>query len=195
MIVQLRDNMLKTIGKPLADADLERFGALMTEQVFEKKAPLGEEGRVCKYIYFVLEGSCYSYITDESGERHAIQFALGNYWISDLYSFLSVRKAIYGIEALEHTRALALSHANFQHACDTIPLIDRFFRVLIQNAYVSIQLRLAKTNSEEAELRYEEFSALHPDFMQRIPQYLIASYLGIKPQSLSRIHKDLAHKK
>jgi CRP-like cAMP-binding protein len=195
MIAQLRDNMLKTIGKPLAEADLEQFCALMIELTFEKKAQLGEEGKVCKYSYFLLEGSCYSYITNENGERHAIQFALENYWISDLYSFLSVRKAIYGIEALEHTRVLALSHTNFLHACDTIPLIDRFFRVLIQNAYVSIQLRLAKTNSEEAELRYEQFSALHPDFLQRIPQYLIASYLGIKPQSLSRIRKELTHKK
>jgi hypothetical protein len=76
-----------------------------------------------------------------------------------------------------------------------MPVFDKYFRVLIQNAYVSLQYRLAKTNSVEAQLRYLEFSKLHPDFIQRIPQFLIASYLGIKPQSLSRIRKELSNKK
>ena len=80
-------------------------------------------------------------------------------------------------------------------ACDTIPVMERFFRILIQNAYVSLQHRLAITNSEEAERRYEEFAKKNPLLIQRIPQYLIASYLGIKPQSLSRIRKERAQKK
>jgi CRP-like cAMP-binding protein len=79
-------------------------------------------------------------------------------------------------------------------ACDSLSCFDRFFRILIQNAYVAVQYRLAKTNSEEAEKRYYDFAKSHPDYLQRIPQYLIASYLGIKPQSLSRIRKEGAHR-
>jgi hypothetical protein len=74
-------------------------------------------------------------------------------------------------------------------------MIDRFFRILIQNAYVAVQYRLAKTNSEDADHRYQEFAQKYPAFIQRIPQYLIASYLGIKPQSLSRIRKESTSKK
>ncbi len=123
-----------------------------------------------------------------------VQLALEDHWISDLYSFFSGKKAIYTIETLEATKVLALNKEGFQKACDTIPVFDRFFRILLQNAYVALQQRMAQTNSEEAESRYAEFSKTHPDFIQRIPQYLIASYLGVKPESQSRIRKGIAKK-
>ncbi len=195
MAASLRKNIEKTINKTLSDAAFEEFLKLMSEKSFEKKDLLIEEGSVCNYIYFIEQGACYSYLTDQRGEKHAVQFALEGYWISDLYSFFSKAKAIYTIETLEPLKVLAISRENFQKACDNNSCFDRFFRILIQNAYVSVQYRLVKTNSEEAEKRYFEFSKLHPDFVQRIPQYLIASYLGIKPQSLSRIRKESARKK
>ncbi len=194
MTASLRANIERTVGKTPKPEDIAAFLALLQEKAFEKKEYLVAEGMSSKYIYFILEGSCYSYITDSTGETHAVQFALENYWISDLYGFFSDRKAVYTIEALEPVRVLALSKEHFQKACDEIPVIDRFMRLLIQNAYVSLQYRLAKTNSEDAEHRYREFSTLHPDFLQRIPQYLIASYLGIKPQSLSRVRQAILHK-
>jgi CRP-like cAMP-binding protein len=190
MKTALRSNIEKTINQAIRDSEFEQFSKLIVEKSFDKKGFLIEAGAECNYIYFVEHGSCYSYMTDKKGDKHAVQFALEGYWISDLYSFFSSRAAIYTIETLEATRVLALNKANFQKACDNIPCFDRFFRVLIQNAYVSVQYRLAKTNSEDAEMRYLEFSKSHPDFAQRIPQYLIASYLGIKPQSLSRIRKE-----
>lgn len=191
----LRLNIEKTINQSISDSEFEQFSKLIVEKSFNKKDFLVEEGVACNTIYFIEQGSCYSYMTDNKGEKHAVQFALEGYWISDLYSFFSDHKSIYTIETLESTKALALSKINFEKACDLLPCLDRFFRVLIQNAYVSVQYRLAKTNSEEAEQRYVEFAKSHPDFVQRIPQYLIASYLGIKPQSLSRIRKESAHRK
>jgi hypothetical protein len=87
-----------------------------------------------------------------------------------------------------------ISKEGLQKACDELPLFDRFFRILLQNAYVSATHRLARTKSAPAEELYLEFSKKHPDFLQRIPQYLIASYLGIKPQSLSRIRREMTRK-
>lgn len=191
----LKLNIEKTIKQSITESEFEKFSKLVFEKSFDKKEILIEEGHVCNYIYFITSGSCYSYITDKKAEKHAIQFALEGYWISDLYSFYSEKNAIYSVETLEPVKVLALNKQNFQKACDASPIFDRFFRILIQNAYVSIQYRLAKTNSEDAENRYDEFSKLHPDFMQRIPQYLIASYLGIKPQSLSRIRNERIQKK
>jgi CRP-like cAMP-binding protein len=195
MSATLKSNIEKTIGKPISDKDLTTFSKFLFEKSFDKKTLLTEEGEVCKYIYFVEEGSCYSFITDNRGDKHVVQFALEGYWISDLYSFYSGRKAIYTVETLEPVKVLVLNKENFEKACNSMPLLDRFFRILIQNAYVSLQYRLAKTNSEDAEHRYAEFYKTHPAFVQRIPQYLIASYLGIKPQSLSRIRKEIIHKK
>lgn len=191
----LRLNIERTLGKPISDKEFEQFTNLMFEKSFDKKANLVEEGEYCNYNYFIVEGACCSYITDEKGEKHVIRFAFEGHWISDLYSFFSDRKAIYTIEALEPIKALVLNKKNFEIACDNIPIFDRFFRILLQNAYVATQYRLAKSNSEDAEARYLEFSKLNPGLVQRIPQYLIASYLGIKPQSLSRIRKESAHKK
>lgn len=195
MQVLLRHHIEMTLHQKMTDDQFAQLSKLFFSKAYEKKAFLTEEGDSNKYIYFVEQGSCYSFIVDQKGEKHAIQFALEGYWISDLYSFFSGRPAIYTIEALEPLHVLVLNKDNFQKACDICPLFDRFFRILVQNAYVSLQYRLAKTNSEEAEHRYLEFSQRHPDFVQRIPQYLIASYLGIKPQSLSRIRKEIAGKR
>lgn len=191
----LRQNIEKTLGYPIKDAVFETFAGCIFPKSFDKKILLAEEDRYCKYVYFIEQGACYSYHIDRKGEKHAIQFALEGYWISDLYSFFSNRKGIYNIETLEPSRLLLINKQNYLKACDTFPEIDRFFRLLIQNAFVALQYRLAKTNSEDAESRYLEFSQQFPHFIQRIPQYLIASYLGIKPQSLSRIRQDLAKKK
>ncbi|MES2593633.1 MAG: Crp/Fnr family transcriptional regulator [Bacteroidota bacterium] len=191
----LRSNIEKTINQIITDNEFEQFLALMSERTFDKKKFLLEEGTVCNQIYFVENGACYSSITDLKGEKHTVQFAIEGHWISDLYSFFSSKKAIYTLEAIEPLAVLAMNKENFQIACDSMPCFDRFFRILIQNAYVSVQYRLAKTISEEAETRYAEFSKLYPELIQRIPQYLIASYLGVKPQSLSRIRKANSHKK
>ncbi len=194
MSILLKNRIEQTLGQPIPDPEFEAFTALLFSKTPDKKSILAEEGKVCKYIYFMVKGSAYSYILDTKAEKHAIQFALAGYWISDLYSFFTGRAGKYNIETLEPSEVLVLNKQNFERACDTIPVFNRFFRILIQNAYVSMQYRLARTNSEDAEFRYREFSSLHPDFVQNIPQYLIASYLGIKPQSLSRIRKTL-HKK
>ena len=190
----LKSNIERTIGEAIDAPNFEKFCQLLFQKTFDKKTSVVEEGNKCNYIYFILQGSAFSFITDEKAEKHAIQFALEGYWISDLYSFYSNKNAIYTIETLESTTVLMLTRENFEKACCTIPMIDRFFRILIQNAYVALQYRLAKTNSEDAEHRYNEFAKSHTDFVQRIPQYLIASYLGMKPQSLSRIRKEQVSK-
>lgn len=186
----LKQHIERTLNQPLNEKDGQAFLNLLVEKQYEKGAFLIEEGKVGHDIFFIVEGSAFSYVTDNKGEKHAIQFALEGHWISDLYSFFSEQKAQYTIEVLEPLKVLSLSKKNFAKACDSIPVFDRFFRILIQNAYVALQHRLAKTNSESAEVRYIEFATQYPEFVQRIPQYLIASYLGMKPQSLSRIRKN-----
>src|SRR5690606_38352379 len=102
--------------------------------------------------------------------------------------------ATFNIVTLEPVRALLLSREHLEQLCEAYPLFDRYFRILLQNTLSTLHYRIAKTNSEDATHRYQEFATLYPHFIQRVPQYLIASYLGIAPQSLSRIRRELAYR-
>lgn len=188
----LKCNIEKTLGEKVPDAMIAKFMELSFEKSYFKKQFLAETGENCKYQYFILEGSCYSYYINEKGDKNAIQFAIENYWITDATGYFTNRPAIFNIETLEPTRALLLNRENFDILCKAFPLYDRFFRILLQNTLAHLHYRIAKTNSEDAKHRYKEFSQLYPHFIQRIPQYLIASYLGIAPPSLSRIRKEIA---
>lgn len=190
----LKENVKRTTGHELTDEEYELFCSFVFKKSFDKKEILAETGNICRYVYFILKGSAYSYYLNEAGDKHAIQFALEGYWISDQYSFFSKRPGIYSIETLEPTEVLVLNRDNFEEICRSSHVFEHFFHVLMQNAFVALQYRLTKTNSEEAAHRYREFSKLYPHFVQRIPQYLIASYLGIAPQSLSRVRKNLVTK-
>ena len=190
----LRKNIEKTLGQKIPDEMYAYFLELTFEKSFDKKEFLAETGGVCKYQYFILEGACYSYYVNEKGDTNAIQFALENYWITDAGSYFNGKPAVFNIETLEPTRALLINKNNFDPLVCSHPLFDRFFRILLQNSLSSLQRRIAQTISEDAEFRYLEFSGKSPHFVQRFPQYLIASYLGIAPQSLSRIRKEIALK-
>mgnify|MGYP001943809774 CR=1 FL=1 len=181
-----------TLGQALPASVLANMEKLAFEKSFDKKDFFVEPGRACNYQYFVLEGACYSYYVNEKGDKNALQFATESYWITDAASYFLNNPAVSTIETLEPTRVLMLSKQNFQKLVDSDPIWDRYFRVLMQKSLAHLHLRIAKTNSEEAKVRYLEFSEKYPHFIQRIPQYLIASYLGIRPQSLSRIRKELA---
>jgi len=189
----IRNTIEKTLGEKIPDPMFARFMELAFEKSFEKKQFLAEAGKACKYQYFVLQGSCYSYYINEKGDKNAIQLAIENYWITDASSYFTNKPAVFNIETLEPMRALLLNRENFDMLCKSYPLFDRFFRILLQNSLASLHYRIAKTTSEDARYRYVEFSRRNPHFIQRIPQYLIASYLGIAPQSLSRIRKEIAH--
>lgn len=186
----IRQNIENTLGEKVSDEVSARFMDLAFEKSFDKKQLLAEAGTSCRYQYFIIKGSCYSFYVNEKGDKNAVQFAIENYWITDASSYFSGRPATFSIETLEPTTALLLNRENFALLCDSHPLYDRFFRILLQNTLSSLHYRIAKTNSEDAAFRYREFTRLYPHFVQRIPQYLIASYLGIKPQSLSRIRKE-----
>jgi CRP/FNR family transcriptional regulator, anaerobic regulatory protein len=188
----LRRNIERTIGTSPSAEDCALLAESMFIRSFDAKTMLAEEGRLCTHVYFITKGAAYSSIVNSEGEKFAVQFALEGFWITDQYSFFSGRSGLYTVETLEPTEVLMMNRETFDRVCSASHTLEHFFRILITNAFVALQYRLAKTNAEDAEHRYLEFARLHPDFAQRIPQYLIASFLGIKPQSLSRIRKNLA---
>jgi CRP-like cAMP-binding protein len=178
----------------LTDEELAVYYALFERKTVRKRELLLREGAVCKYSYFVVQGSLRSFNTDEKGVEHIVQFAFEDYWMTDMYSFLSCKPALYSIEAMEDTELLRIDATNNELAFAKIPQLERLFRLRLQNAYIALQHRLIAAHSDSAEARYLDLIARYPTIAQRVPQHQIASYLGIAPESLSRIRKRLAGK-
>lgn len=152
-----------------------------------KKEMLVLEGKSNDKLYFIEKGLLYSYKTLDDGSVQVIQFAKEDYWITDLVSFFSGAKSLFSIQALEDSLLWALNRNDFENLCHRFPKMETLFRLNFQNAYVSTLLRLSDVYSEDAEAKYHKLWEQQPDLLQRVPQYLIASYLGILPSSLSRI--------
>lgn len=155
----------------------------------KKKKDLLVPGEVCRYVYFVTKGGLRSYFVDSKGVEHIYQIRLDNSWISDLESFFSQRPSKYYIEAMEDTQMLRISHERLEQLYHEVPKLERYFRILFQKAYINALERLNATMWESAVERYNDMLKEHSDIFQRVPLTYIASYLGITPESLSRIRK------
>lgn len=195
MQYNIRKNIEAKINQRLTNEEFEMLSDWFVSIQLEKKEQFVVESKVCRNLYFVNAGATHTFIIDKKGEIHTVQFGFEGYWIGDMYSFFSGNPAIFNVETLEPTTLLAMKHIDFEKACSQIPKFEYFFRILVQNGYLSSLQRIAKSFSEDAEQRYLSLIKKQPDLPQRVPQYLVASYLGIKPQSLSRIRQNLIKKK
>jgi CRP-like cAMP-binding protein len=189
----LRTHILKRIN--LTDEDFERCTTFFIPKKLRKHQFLLQEGEVCKSIAFVVKGCLRWYSVDERGEEHVVQFAIEDWWISDPYSALTGEPSEYNIDALEDSELLLLEKSAEDRLLLEIPKFERLFRILLENRFVANQRRINATLSTSAEERYLGFLKIYPTIAQRVPQNQIASYLGITPQSLSRIRKEIADKK
>ena len=191
----IRENIEGKINLKLTDTEFEKLSDWFVPIKLENKMQFVKEGQVSRNLYFVDSGATHTFSIDKKGETHTVQFGFVGYWVGDMYSFFSGNSAVFNLETLEPTTLVAMKHVDFEKACQQIPKFEMFFRILVQKGYLSSLQRIAKSFSEDAEKRYLMLIKNHPDIPQRVPQYLVASYLGIKPQSLSRIRQNLIKKK
>ncbi|MGI4873768.1 MAG: Crp/Fnr family transcriptional regulator [Janthinobacterium lividum] len=172
---------------PLTTTEFAAITDVFTFRALDKKEVLLWPGEVCRHLTFVTQGVLRAFTIDEKGHEFILQFALEGWWIADVYSFLCHEPGTYAIEALEPAQVLQLDHAAWQGLLDTQPKYERYFRLLLQNNYVATHRRLALALSRTAEEKYDALLATMPTILQRVPQHLLASYLGITPEFLSRI--------
>ncbi|MBB1283443.1 Crp/Fnr family transcriptional regulator [Flavisolibacter sp. BT320] len=157
-----------------------------------KRQYLLQEGDPCRYLAFVEKGMLRSYSIDEKGSEHIIQFAFEGWWISDQYSFLTGEPSVYNIDALEDCELLLLTRAGEEELMEKVPKVERFFRLLLQGNVIATQRRLVSSLSQPAEKRYHDLVESCPTIPQRVPQHMMASFLGITPETLSRIRRKVA---
>lgn len=179
----------------LTEEEKELAKTFFLPKKLRKRQYLLQEGDVSKYVAFVEKGMLRSYKIDEKGTEHIIQFAFEGWWISDQYSFLTGEPSPYNIDALEDSELMLLSKQAEEQMMERIPKMERFFRLLLQNNLISTQRRLVSSLSNSAEERYTELIQSCPSIPQRVPQHMMASFLGITPETLSRIRRQASLRK
>ena len=166
------------------------FLSILEVRLFKKKEFLLQEGKICNKITFVNNGIMRLFYTVE-GAENTIQFFFSDSWYTDYASFLTGSPTIENMQALEECEVVQFNKDDLYKLYDSMPIFEKVGRVFAENAYLSIsQLNQMKTN-EEPEVRYINLLKTRPELVQQIPQHYIASYLGIKPETLSRIRKRI----
>jgi CRP-like cAMP-binding protein len=179
---------------PISEEQFAYCKTLFVARRLRKRQYFLQEGDVCKYQAFVEKGILRSYTIDEKGAEHILQFASEGWWMADLSSYLASEPSVFNIDALEDANLLLITKSSWEMAMQQVPVLERYFRIIIQNNLVATQKRLLESFSETAEEKYTRFMNIYPECLQRVPQHMIASYLGIKRETLSRLRKQMADK-
>jgi CRP-like cAMP-binding protein len=174
----------------LNEEEIAYFTGLLKYRKLKKKQYLLQAGDISRFENFVNTGLLRAYTVDPRGDEHIAMFAMEGWWISDLYSFLTNTPATQHIDALEDSEILSIEKSDLENLYEKIPKFDRLFRVLLQNAFIANQHRILAGISQTAEEQYSDFIKKYPAIEQRVPQHQIASYLGITPETISRIRRQ-----
>lgn len=175
----------------LTEQEQQFFTSLLRPRTLRKKQYLLQAGDVSRFENFVVKGLLRAYTVDAKGQEHIAMFAPEGWWISDLYSFLTQTPGNQNIDALEDSEVLQIEKQDLEKLYLQVPKFDRFFRILLQNAFVANQQRIIASISQTAEEQYLAFIKKYPSLEQRVPQHQVASYLGITPETISRIRRSL----
>lgn len=176
----------------LLPEEVELFNSVLEKRSVPKKEYLLQQGHICRYDSFITKGCVKVCYTDEKGTECIIKFAPEDCWVIDLDSFLNHKPSFYYIQAIEDTELFQISLSNYQLLHKTIPAFQKFSSERWQNGFIALQQRIMQNLSMSAEGRYQHFKNKYPGLEQRIPQKLIASYLGITPEFLSMLRKKWA---
>jgi CRP-like cAMP-binding protein len=186
--------ILKSISKhiQLTEEETEYFTSLLTVKKLRKRQYLLQEGDVMRHETFVVKGCLRTYETDAKGQEHVIHFSAEDWWVGDMYSFLTGTPSRFNIDCLEDTELIQFTKEHLEELYVKVPKFERYFRLLVQNAYIAAQNRIMSIMTKPALERYHEFLQKYPTIEQRVPNHQIASFLGITPESLSRLRKQYA---
>lgn len=190
------DLILQNITKHiiLDKTETDFFISLLQPKKLKRKEFLIKQGDICKSENFIVKGCLRTYKIDDNGFEHIVMFGIEDWWVGDLYSFLTQSPANYLIDALEDTEILQISKANLDKLFERVPKFERFFRLILQNAFIAQQQRISQNLSFTAEQRYLDFVTKYPKLEQRLSQKHVSRYIGITPVFLSMLRRKLAQK-
>lgn len=191
MIEQFKLYLQKKVA--ITDEQFDLISNKLKVKSFDKNEMVLMKGEISSHGYFVLEGLLRSYAIDAKGKAHVIQFAPEQWWLSDRNGMFNQESEFF-IDAIEPTQAIVVPKDFIHDAAKHVPCMYDLNNNMLNNSIRFMQKRINMLLSAPAEERYLNFIHLYPNLTLRVPQWMIASYLGITPESLSRVRKDLAHK-
>jgi CRP-like cAMP-binding protein len=176
---------------PFEAKDLDYFNSLLQYKKQPRKTFLLQEGEVCQFEAYILKGCIRTYHIDQSGAEVTLQFAVEDWWVSDITSFQEQTPSHVYIETLEDCELLLLTPESKEKLLSGVPGFERMFRLMVQRNLAQLQERLFRTISTSAVEKYLDFLNRYPAIPQRVAQHYIASYLGFSPEFLSKVRKKL----
>ena len=176
------------------EAELELFNSFLEVRTVKKKTFLLQQGEVCDFEAYINKGCIRSYYINENGFEVILQFAIEDWWVSDIASFHEEQPSNQFIETLEDCELLVLTREAKEELLQQLPKFERLFRLMVQRNLASLQHRLMNTISMNSEEKYLDFSKRYPTIAQRVPQLYIASFLGMSAEFLSKVRTRLAKK-
>lgn len=180
---------------PLTKEDEELIKNYLTVKKLRKKQYLLQEGDVCKFVAFVENGAMRLYRVNEDGSEHIVLFAMDGFFITDLYSFLTNEVSSYNIDAIEDSELVIITKSASDELQKLSSKYQQFVIQATSEAYIQLERRITSIISLSLEERYKEFTTNYPDIIHRIPQHMIASYMGLTPETLSRVRKRISIQK
>lgn len=186
------DLILANVGKhiTLDDHEISFFTSLLKEKHVDKKDFVLQEGQICQYISFVNSGLLRAYYLDNEDKESTIMFAVADWWITDMYCYIHQKPAMLTIQAVEDSHIFNLKKDDLEKLYVEVPKFEKFFRIIMQNAYIREQLRIIQNLSLSAEERYHNFLTKYPQIAKQVTQKQIASYLGVTPEFLSTLRAN-----
>lgn len=190
------ENILNNIKRyvSLDEEDEKQFSSIVRTTNVKRRQFIVQPNFVCSHQTYVLKGAFRSYFVNDDGLDNTIQFAIEDWFISDFNSYIHQTPASLFVEALEDSIVQQIAYEDVERICSENPKFERFFRLVAQKSFAFSQRRVLSNLGNSAEERYIEFQNLYPSIVLRVPQYALASYLGMSPEFLSKIRKRLATK-
>lgn len=186
------DLILANVSKhiTLDEKEISFFTSLLKEKRVDKKDFVLQEGQLCQYISFVNSGLLRAYYLDKEDKESTIMFAVADWWITDMYCYINRKPAMLTIQAVEESHIFHLKKDDLEKLYVEVPKFEKFFRIIMQNAYIREQLRIIQNLSLSAEERYHQFLTKYPQIARQVTQKQIASYLGVTPEFLSALRAN-----
>lgn len=190
------ESILKNIQRyvELNSEDEQEFTSILKKTRVKKRQFIVQPGFTCTHQTYVVKGAFRAYFVNNDGIEHTLQFAIDDWFISDFNSYITQTPASLFVEAIEDSLILQLEYNDAEKFCLSNPKFERFFRIVSQKSFAFAQRRILSNLGKTAEERYLEFNSMYPEIVQRVPQYALASYLGMTPEFLSKIRKNIAGK-
>lgn len=187
------ENLLQHIKRQvnLSDTDEALIVSKLKQRTYLKRQYIVQEGDIYRKQSFVVSGKVRTFYLDNDGNEHVVAFGIENWWVGDLCSFSNQEPAEFNTECLSKTTVLQISYNDMEELYNAIPILERYFRLIVQKAYGNMSKRIIRNHSMSAKDRYLLFIKTYPQIAERFPQYMIASYLGITKEFLSNIRKQI----